>query len=193
MLYDSLSFLAEQVNNYFKTTDGNSSISADFTQLKNIAQIPEDKLAGLNHVFLTLVNISEELTLKNQPNLVRPGDGAIYRNAPINLNLYVLFTCVNDSYPKALQYLSHIIKFFQGTNTFTKDNGPVIKNGQDNFRMMLELYPLTFEQANGLWSTLGGKQHPHILYRVRLVELLRNDGTEGRAVIKKIDLKEKLR
>lgn len=192
MIYDSLGFLAEQVNNYLKTTDGNSSISADFTQLKNIAHIPEDKLIGLDHVFLTLVNVSEEFTLKNQPNFARDGEAINYRNAPLYLNLYVLFTCFNDSYPKALQYLSHIVTFFQGKNTFTKQNSPTLKDGLGDFRLMLDIYSPTFEQANYLWSTLGGKQHPYILYRVRLVEIFRNNVTESRGVIKQIDLNEKL-
>ncbi|MDB5155506.1 MAG: hypothetical protein JWR50_213 [Mucilaginibacter sp.] len=193
MIYQSISFLAEQLNNYLKTTEGNSSLPSTFTQLKNIAHLTDDEIKNLDNILVTLVNISEEFTMKNNPNYVREGDNINYRNAPLNLNLYVLFSACNQtSYDKSLIYLSSIVEFFQGKNTFTKQNSPQTKTNLKDFRLILDIYSPTFEQANYLWSTLGGKQFPYVLYRVRLVEILRDNVTESRGVIKQIELSEKL-
>jgi len=193
MIYQTLSFLTEQLNNYLKTTDGNSGLSSTFTQLKNVAHLSDDEIKGLENVLVTLVNISEEFTMKNMPNYVRVGDDINYRNAPMYLNLYVLFAaCLHSSYEKSLIFLSHIVEFFQGKNTFTKQNSPTTKVGLGDFRLILDIYSPTFEQANYLWSTLGGKQFPYVLYRVRLVEILRDNVTESRGIIKKIELSDKL-
>lgn len=114
MIYQTVSFLAEQLNNYLKTTDGNSGLSSSFTQLKNVAHLSDDEIKGLENILVTLVNISEEFTMKNIPNYVRNGDDINYRNAPMYLNLYVLFSaCLHSSYEKSLIFLSHIVEFFR--------------------------------------------------------------------------------
>ena len=193
MIYQTVSFLAEQLNNYLKTTDGNSGLSSSFTQIKNVAHLSDDEIKGLENILVTLVNISEEFTMKNIPNYVRNGDDINYRNAPMYLNLYVLFSaCLHSSYEKSLIFLSHIVEFFQGKSTFTKQNSPTTKVGLGDFRLILDIYSPTFEQANYLWSTLGGKQFPYVLYRVRLIEILRDNVTETRGIIKKIELSDKL-
>ena len=193
MIYQAVSFLAEQLNNYLKTTDGNSTLASNFTQLRNVAHLTDDEIKNLNNILVTLVNVSEEFTMKNNPNYVRQGDNINYQNAPMFLNLYVLFSsCINTSYEKSLIYLSQIVEFFQGKNTFTKQNSPTTKTGMGDFRLHLDIYSPTFEQANYLWSTLGGKQFPYVLYRVRLVEIQRENVTETRGIIKQVELREKL-
>ncbi len=193
MIYHSLIFLAEQLNSYLKTTDGNAGLASDFTKLKNVAHLTDDEVKNLDNVLITLVNISEEFTMKNNPNFAKQGEQVNYRNAPLNLNLYVLFSvCNTSSYEKSLIFLSHIISFFQGKNTFTKQNSPTTKDDMGDFRLILDIYSPTFEQANYLWSTLGGKQLPYVMYRVRLVEIFRDNVTESRGVIKQIEFNERL-
>ncbi|MBA4057146.1 MAG: DUF4255 domain-containing protein, partial [Marivirga sp.] len=81
------------------------------------------------------------------------------------------------SYLDALERLSLVIRFFQGRNTFTvaTSSGPIDITTLDeeilNLRITAELYTLTFEQVNHLWGTLGGKQMPFVMYKLRLVEI----------------------
>lgn len=186
MIYQSLNFLTEQVNNYLKTTEGNEGIE-NIAILKNVAHLTDAELLNLENVLLTLVNISEESTMKNLPNHVREGELTQYRNAPIYLNLYILFSsCVIKSYANSLKLLSHIVEFFQGKSTFNNQNSPTAKEGMNTFKITLDLYSPTFEQANYLWSTLGGKQFPYVLYKMRIVEVFRDNKTESRGVIKEI-------
>jgi hypothetical protein len=194
MIYQSLSFLAEQLQQYFKLVEKtNANITNNFVQLKNVAHLTEEEIKNVNNVYLTLVNIAEETTMKNVPDYVRQNDQIVYRNSPQYLNLYVLFSsCVANSYDHALIYLSHIIHFFQGKNTFTTQNSVTAHDGLGDFRLILDLYSPTFEQVNYLWSTLGGKQFPHVLYKIRIVEIIRDSTTESRGTITEIQVKNAL-
>jgi hypothetical protein len=129
-------------------------------------------------VIITLVNVEEESTLKNN-NPVRkgPGNTAIYENPPVFLNLYVLFTCnySGTDYVNALARLSSIVKFFQSRNSFSNNSlsGGTLPDDPDflSLRFTMELFTLTFEQINHLWGSLGGRQIPFVMYKLRLVVL----------------------
>jgi Pvc16 N-terminal domain len=148
-----------------------------------------------NNIILTLVNIEEESTLKNQPPLRRPvGTTAIYENTPVYLNLYILFTCnySGTDYPLALKRLGHIIQFVQGKTSFSTSTAvssglPDLENPEVvNLKFTLELYTLTFEQINHLWGSLGGRQVPFAMYKLRLVTI-----TE-RAVVREVPVIEEI-
>lgn len=134
-------------------------------------------------LILSLVNIEEESTLKNTPNFTRSLTGITYRNAPVFLNLYMLVTAHFDSYESALERLSNTIQFFQSKSSFTLLNAPADSLLQDShftagvyddMQVHLELFSLSFEQLNHLWGSLGGKQWPSVLYKVRLVRIEEN-------------------
>jgi len=93
--------------------------------------------------------------------------------APVCLNLYVLITCnySGNHYIDALQRLSLVIQFLQGKTSFVS---PVVTGDPTVFsdlRFTLELYTLTFEQINHLWGSLGGRQVPFAMYKLRLVTI----------------------
>jgi hypothetical protein len=132
------------------------------------------------NIIITLVNIEEESALKNQPTLKRPFiSSAIYQNPPVYLNLYVLFTCnfSGDHYQLALRRLSYIIQFVQSRNSFsaaTAVTAAALDLSQAaiaDLKFTLELYTLTFEQINHLWGSLGGRQVPFVMYKMRLVAI----------------------
>jgi hypothetical protein len=111
----------------------------------------------------------------------------------VHLNIYLLFSMTSTSYENALKYLSWIIKFFQQKNVFTPANTPSASkpsSAEMNFKMILDLYSPTFEEANFLWSTLGGKQLPSVIYKLRLLELEHEITQEVRGVVKEIDINE---
>jgi Pvc16 N-terminal domain len=133
-----------------------------------------------NNIIITLVNIEEESTLKNQPALKRPFDSnALYQNPPVFLNLYVLFACnyAGNDYPLALRRLSYIIQFVQSKNSFSSSSSvtggvlDITDTDISELKFTLELYTLTFEQINHLWGSLGGRQMPFAMYKLRLVAI----------------------
>ncbi len=187
MLYKTLLFLEEQLNRYFNTIDSNVQ---NIVKLENIGTLTEEDLKNNDNIFITLVNISEEFTLKNMPNYKKEGNDTIYRNPPVFLNLFLLFTACMKKYESSLTYLSHLVRFFQGKNMFTLKNSSLQVSGLENFKIIVDIYSPTFEQTNYLWSTLGGKQHPFIIYKARLVELERESTTETRPLVAEIDVND---
>ena len=192
MLFQSLEFLKEQLNLYLDSfpTDDAPNVQRPIAKLENIAGLDEVALKDIDNVLLTLVNISEEATLKNTPPYVKAYPNTIYNNPPIFLNLFVLFTACLKKYDHALVLLSRIVQFFQGKNTFNNKNSTTQVKDLENFTMIMDLYSLTFEQSNYLWSTLGGKQHPFALYKLRLVQMERESTEEIRGIIKEITVNE---
>src|SRR5690606_1755615 len=71
----------------------------------------QDHQSNVNgRVVLSLVNIEEESTLKNSLHYLKNNSEVTYRNPPINLNLYLLFSASfpgnEDAYGLALKRLS---------------------------------------------------------------------------------------
>jgi hypothetical protein len=190
MIDIALQLLKDELTNYLSTRDTATVI------IDNIGLFETSAGAGLTeNIIITLVNVEEESTLKNQPAAKRPFIGnAIYKNSPVYLNLYVLLTCnyTGDHYTLALKRLSYIIRFLQSKNSFSISSsvsgGTVNLDDPDiaDLKFTLELYTLTFEQINHLWGSLGGRQMPFVMYKLRLVAI-----TE-RAVLREVPLIEEI-
>lgn len=191
MLFKSLDFIREQLNLFLETFPASSPPAGNnVATLENIGGLDDAALQNADNVFISLVNLSEESTLKNTPNYVKENFTTVYKNAPVYLNLFVLFSCCFKNYSHALVALSRVIRFFQGKNTFTHKNSVTNVSDLDHFKFILDLYSPTFEQVNYLWSTLGGKQRPFVLYKMRLVEIERESTEEIRGVIREIKVEE---
>jgi Pvc16 N-terminal domain len=192
MLYKSLEFLREQLTIYLsdKLPDGQGLDAEKLVKLENIAILDEGTLKNTNNILISLVNIAEETTLKNIPHYERGFPNTIYRNPPIYLNLFVLISAVFKKYDAGLILLSHVVRFFQGKQSFDQKNSFTQVKDLDEFSLILDLYSPTFEQANYLWSTLGGKQHPYVLYKLRLVEMKRENKSEERGIIREVQTNE---
>ncbi|MEO5651058.1 MAG: DUF4255 domain-containing protein [Ginsengibacter sp.] len=175
MIDKAFKFIAGEINNYLLT----KLSFADSTKivLDNIARLPDGTGGGsVNKIILSLVNIEEDRLSKNPENFSKTDDNkVVYKNAPIHLNLYCLFAYnhgENDSettnhYEEGLLYISYIIRFFQHRLVFTAANSPALDPGIE--KLLMEQYTLGFEQMNQLWSVLGGKYLPSVLYKMRLV------------------------
>lgn len=196
MLFRSLEFLREQTDTYLKSFASDlQGVPLPYVKLANIAKMDEQEIKNADNVFISLVNIAEETTLRNLPHYSKEFPNTVYRNPPVYLNLFVLFSAILKSYDHSLIALSHIVRFFQAKTTFTPKNSVITSNSLKDFtdfHIIMDLYSPTFEQANYLWSTLGGKQHPFILYKVRLTEMQREGTSEVRGIIKEIEISENL-
>jgi hypothetical protein len=148
--------------------------------------------ALIDNIVISLVNIEEESTLKNQSSLKRFSfGGAIYENPPVYLNLYVLITSnyFGDGYLLALKRLSLIIQFVQSKNTFSSaaaSSGSTDPENKQDVRFTMELYTLTFEQINHLWGSLGGRQAPFAMYKLRLIAITEH------AIVREVPLIEEV-
>jgi hypothetical protein len=191
VINDTLKFLCEEVNKYL-----NLKLGGSFTEPKlvlgNVAlafdPLPgEDLLAG--KAILSLVNIEEDRVAKQQENYTVSDISAIYKNPPLYLNLYVLFSvnkkgAVKD-YEDSLIWLGYIMQFFQYQQVFAPITHP---NLNENIqKIIVDLYSQNFEQVNNLWSTLGGKYLPSVLYKIRQITMDENAIEAEGGLIKQIN------
>lgn len=172
MLFEVLQIITEEVNGYF---EGNP-VSMD--NIASIASEQGDTTGTATDIILTLLNLQEEVTLKNRPNYSVTGTNITYKNHIVNLNLYILFSANNDKYDEALKNLSKVIEFFQGKKVFTQANTTYNRDNAamsdiSNFKFVVDLFTPTFEELNFVWGTLGGKQIPSVMYKVSLVKIER--------------------
>ena len=170
MLFDALNFIVDEFNAYRLRLDRNAAelvlgnIALQDGQVGTGSQPIDDSLV------LSLINIEEERTLKNEPNFRKAETGPVNQNPPLYLNLYLLFSANLDDYAEALRFLSLILQFFQQHKSFTSAKYPIL--GESNIeRMNFEIFDLSFEQTNNLWGILGSKLLPSILYKVRTVSI----------------------
>lgn len=172
MISETLSFLAAEMNAYL-----NLKVMAATPDPRiivgNIARAQDSATPAPGSIedkgVLTLVNIEEDRTVRRQETVVKTATTARTKNPPILLNLYVLFSVNRSLYPDGLALLGHMVQFFQHQNHFT----PLTHPGLDPRieKLTVELYTMTFEQVNHLWSVLGGKYLPSALYKVRQLTL----------------------
>ncbi len=185
---DSLAILRLNLDNALNSLQAVPAEGAlDAVVVSNIAFVEStngSRIPSLtNKVVLTLVKIEEEHTLKNRPAHRRnPVSGAIeYANPPVFLNLYVLMTANMDDYGTALTYLSRIVGYFQHQRVFNENNATRPPGPLQHFEFNLSLESPSLEQWNHLWSILGGKQLPAVLYKMQLqrIEYVPDEVTPG--------------
>lgn len=152
-------------------------------------------------IVLTLVNLIEEVTMKNTSPYRSFNFQSEVENPPTYLNLFLLFTANFTSpqgggsssqvpYNNGITLLSTVIEFFQSQNVFTVQNSPATDTIQNpllqDIRIAMDLYPLTFEQVNHLWGSLGGKQMPFVMYKARVLPLKREHTSRRGALIQDV-------
>lgn len=117
---------------------------------------------------VALVNVEEERVLKSHlPSTVLIDGRQVLLQPELKLNLTIIVAANFGKYEDALRQLSWVLTFFQAHPGFTRDRFPALDPRIERFTV--ELYSLTFDQLNQLWSCNGGRQLPSVVYRLRLV------------------------
>lgn len=171
MIDETLKFLADRLNEYLlinlSSTTERRVVAGSVVRA---ADGEADKNGDLkNKVIISLVNVEEDRIARQQENSVKTPTGVVYQNPPVYLNLYALIAVNHTEYITALNWLSLIVRFFQSRQVFTPGGYPDLDSRIN--KLMVDLYTLGFEQLNQLWSILGGKQLPSVLYKIRQVTI----------------------
>jgi hypothetical protein len=172
MLFDALKIIQGAFQAYVSEVEG-STTTDNLVVLDNIA-LAED-LGGTREsldgkIVMSLVNIQEETTLKNTSSYRQENGRTIYKNPPVHLNLFVLFSVLHrEQYETSLKRLTRVVEFFQWKKELSFSTTPQSRSISQDVKVYAELYTLTFEQLNHLWGALGGKQVPFVLYKFRVV------------------------
>lgn len=173
MIEQTLQFIRTELSN-----DATLDLSVDEIIADNLHALHSDpNKVGL---FLSLVNIEEEVTMKNKPNYIRINNQLRRMEPPMVLNLYILFAFKLENYSTSITKLSQLIGFFQANKWFTFNNITDTQEFNPPIdRLIFEMHNVNFEQLNHIWSVLGGNHYPSVLYKIRVVKVQRNEHIEA--------------
>lgn len=123
-----------------------------------------------------LLNIEEEKSLRGagpRTRVTNPGEPEprlLRTPPPLHLNLYLLFIAhFPNSYPMELEAIERVIAFFQRNPVLTPQiggAGTAFPAGVEKIVMELDTLPL--REQHYVWSMLGAKYMPSVLYRARM-------------------------
>jgi hypothetical protein len=174
MIAETFKFLSEELNGYLSQKLG---VTTDQRLvLGNIGKVSDNDTSGTNTLtgkaILSLINVEEDRITKQQDHYLKSDTQVTYKNPPLYLNLYVLFAINRTDYSDSLKWLAYIIQFFQQQHVFTPTSNPNL-DGRIQ-KLIVDLYNLNFEQINQLWSVIGGKYLPSVVYKIRQVVIDEN-------------------
>jgi hypothetical protein len=163
-------------------------------ELGNIVEIlSSENNNGTNaDIIISLINIEENRISRDPLNYQKKNEDIFFKNPAVHLNLTLLFTSFKNQagYGLALQNIQDLILFFQHKYVFDHSNTGGLDSGIE--KLILEMVSLSFEQLNQLWSILGGKYQPSVIYRMRMVTIDSVTDFKG-SVIKEIETHHSLK
>jgi hypothetical protein len=181
MIRTALEFIRKELEIFMVARENDSNYSpGNVVDLKGVAS-PEGKInfSDTMHITVMLAGVEEERRIGKVPVRVPVENNQwTYLNAPVELNLNVLFVASNSNYETALRDLSDVILFFQSNPVFDAAGYPALNAGASDpankpwqlvDKIIFQMSSLSFEQLNNLWSMIGLKYLPSIVYRMKML------------------------
>jgi Pvc16 N-terminal domain len=181
IIRDALEQIRDKLNEYFRSINGVDGKAV----IKDVARIEQasGEVGGedtINKVFITLANIEEENTLKNNYPLREQGSVFISDKPALFLNLYILLSAHFEKYEEeSLKYIGYTLGFFQSHQTLKFK----LKEQSGFCTLTFNLHNISLENLNNLWVVMGGKYMPSVLYKVKLIMIQESMGDGARAVL----------
>jgi hypothetical protein len=194
MIHQVLQTFTSQLNEYIRNELG---LSEDMVIASSLMDISGGGLMQIeNKVCVFVQNIEEEKLLKNSSFQANAG-----MSPPMFVNLYIVVAAhfPEPNYLESLRYISLVIEFFQGRILFDRSNSPSLPSSLD--KVSVEFFNQSIQDLNNLWSLIGAKYIPSVVYKVKMLpfhqQMIKEDvgrilsGQDLRAARK--ELTEKLR
>lgn len=165
-------------------------------ELANIATLNDgdEFLSSKSSIILSIVNIEEDKILKNQTlykNYIPSSDTVEkYKNPTQNLILSLLFASYNidqSKYTEGIDKLEVVIRYFQNKRVFYWQAPNLSENipGSGSYdKLIFKMVSLKTDQLNQMWSYLGAKYMPSVLYQVQMISIQAEE-TSSDEIIKK--------
>jgi hypothetical protein len=134
-------------------------------------------LANQNKIVISLINIEKE-TAKPFYERNKKLAGGEYSavNPAERYNLDILISASFDEYTEALKFLNASIVFFQANTAVEAHSFPGMPSGLTKLEFDIE--KITYHQMQSLWTAMGAKYQPSVIYKMRLVTI-QADETQG--------------
>ncbi len=168
MIHSVCNLLTHKLNQYFKSRFGQTE---DIVLLSNLID-QEGKIAFAeeNRLVVSLLTMEQE-TAAGSPRKVGSGSSSfvsqINRPLYLNLNLLISVNFSGKHYADGLQFLSALLAYFQSNPLIDRQNTPELDRNID--KLTLEMVDVPTETWSNIWSMVGAKHLPAVLYKVRML------------------------
>lgn len=177
MIAKALTFISSFLNKEIKLNYGIDEDRVIVSSLINPDGSVSDNIE--NKIIISVINLEHETTIKSANHYVSGNSNNFGKvSPPVYLNLYLLVSANYDSgnYLEALKMLSSVIGIFQSNTYFTKQLNPEMPASLD--KLTFEIFNLPINELSHIWSGIGAKYVPSILYKVRMITMQENLITE---------------
>jgi len=170
MIAKTLTFITHLLNQELKMNFGFKDDRVVASSLVN----PDGSMPNNaeNKIVISLVNLEHETVMKSMGNYLTDGGKSYAKVAPsVKLNLYVLISANYDSsnYIEATKILSFIIGVLQANPYFTRQTNPELQAPVE--KLTFEIFNLPINELSHIWSGIGAKYVPSIIYKVRMLTI----------------------
>jgi hypothetical protein len=175
MIYKSLQFTNKLLGQFLKNR---FKLDEEKTVLNNLVD-PDGSIPRMNQnkVVLSLINIEKET---NQPFYIQNKklENGNYSNFnPVErYNLDILISSNFDDYIESLKFLDAVIYFFQINNYLDASSSSSIPEGLT--KLEFEYEKNSYHQMHSLWTAMGAKYQPSVIYKMKLVKVQANETVE---------------
>tara|TARA_R110002050_G_scaffold261556_1_gene401630 strand:- start:112968 stop:113540 length:573 start_codon:yes stop_codon:yes gene_type:complete len=173
MIAKALQFTTSSLNQFIKNKFGLSDEIVVTNKI--IDQNGSVPIENQNKVVISLIHIDQE-TVKpfyNKPRKIQDGN---YENKPLGerYNLYLLISPNFDDYNETLKFLNTSIQFFQINGLLDANSFSDIPKGITRIEFEFEKGD-SYLQMHNLWSALGAKYQPSVVYKMKLISINSNE------------------
>jgi hypothetical protein len=175
MIAKVLEVIRQEVNDFIgnklsDSTRDNRVVLTSFVDDNGKVAIPSDSVG------LSLLNIEEERTFKmaGMVPTTKAERSSSLVNPPVCLNLQIMFTAYFNNYTESLKHLSYILACLQTKPVFNKSNTTAMAD-VDPEKLIFELNTLGLEQQHYIWSMIGLRYLPSVIYKVRMMSVFERD------------------
>lgn len=130
-----------------------------------------------NKLVISMINIAQETNRQFYVRNQRLSDGTFSNvRRPERYNIDLLVSSSFDDYTETLKFLNSGIQFFQINPVVNSSSYSNLPEGID--RLEFEVEKISYFEMHNLWSAMGAKYVPSVIYKMRLITI-ESENTQG--------------
>lgn len=164
MLQPTLQFIRDSLDTYLRQKFG---LAAQVVVVNHVLDANgEIPARNQNKVIISLLNVVKEQVMPRQ-QVTRDSYDRVQVAHRYNLDL--LITSHFDGYDTSLKFLDTVLLFFQQNPIIDNRAFPNLPSGID--KLVFEMENLSLMESQNLWSAMGAKYQPSVVFRSSLINL----------------------
>lgn len=147
-----------------------------------------------NTISLSLLNIEQELSIRDSTIKKEVIDGKVYKQEPaLNINLQVIFISnFQNDYVTELNYITKVMEFFQQKPSFIPENTKDLKKLKID-KLSFKLNTLSLDEQHNIWSMLGTNYIPSVVYKIGMITIQEDKKLTKDTIVSSVAIKSNQR